>query len=300
MTPSDSAVTGSGSLLSHPFLRQLQRRYPTLSPGFRRLADVVLRDPLDAAFLSAAELARAAGVSESTVTRFAQALALDGFPGLNGVLQQLVRAHLRTGDRLLRARAHPPDGYGRAMAEDLALAQALAGHADEHALGRVVDRIVASRTVFLAGARSAAALAVYLELYLRMWGKQAEAMTGDPAELDVLGRAGAADLAIVIGFSRYAAFTVRFAEFAHRRQIPVVAITDHPGSPLARHAQEVLIAPSQVSDAIESLVAAMMLVQALVRGTAQRLPPANVDEVKALEPLWDAFGVYAPGTGRLE
>jgi DNA-binding MurR/RpiR family transcriptional regulator len=78
-------------------LRHIQSGCGRLTPSQQRLADLVLGNPEDCAFMTVTELARSAGVNESTVVRFATSLGLSGYPALS----RLCREHLRAQAQLL-------------------------------------------------------------------------------------------------------------------------------------------------------------------------------------------------------
>jgi RpiR family carbohydrate utilization transcriptional regulator len=71
------ATTGAGNLL-----HEIASRLPYMAPAMRQIAELVLRDPEAARTLTITELADAAGVADSTVSRFVRELGLDGYRSL--------------------------------------------------------------------------------------------------------------------------------------------------------------------------------------------------------------------------
>jgi DNA-binding MurR/RpiR family transcriptional regulator len=80
------------------FQDRIRENYDGLTPGFRRLADFLMTNTLDAAFLTATELSRRVGVDPATVVRFAQEFGLLRVPGTLTGDQTLCA---RSGDRNL-------------------------------------------------------------------------------------------------------------------------------------------------------------------------------------------------------
>ncbi|MBR4429179.1 MAG: MurR/RpiR family transcriptional regulator, partial [Clostridia bacterium] len=70
-----------------------------LSKSHRRIADYIVAHYDKAVFMTAAVLGEAAGVSESTVVRFAMALGYEGYPQLQHSLQELARHRLTAAQR---------------------------------------------------------------------------------------------------------------------------------------------------------------------------------------------------------
>ncbi|MDR1928195.1 MAG: N-acetylmannosamine kinase, partial [Oscillospiraceae bacterium] len=87
--------------MSHPpFLNRIEQNYTRLSKGHKKIADYILREYDKAAFLTAAALGEAVGVSESTVVRFATENGYKGYPDLQKFLQEMVRSRLTSVQRL--------------------------------------------------------------------------------------------------------------------------------------------------------------------------------------------------------
>lgn len=77
------------------YQQRVREVYNHLSPGYRRIAQFALEHYRDAAFMTAAELARAANVDTTSVVRFAQRLGYAGFPELIADIQGRVKRDLR-------------------------------------------------------------------------------------------------------------------------------------------------------------------------------------------------------------
>ena len=125
-----------------------------LTPTQRRIAHSLVQHAPSAAYLSAAEVADLAGVSQPSVTRFAMALGYAGYPALRRELRSLVD--------------HSPAEPATRNAMQRAV-QAEAGHLDRlvdqlgdlEAVERAAGLLVASRPLPVLGLRAAAPLAGY-------------------------------------------------------------------------------------------------------------------------------------------
>jgi DNA-binding MurR/RpiR family transcriptional regulator len=73
------------------FKERIREYYDALTPGFRKLADFLMQNTLDAAFLTASELARRVGVDPATVVRFAQEIGYSGYRELSREIKRYVR-----------------------------------------------------------------------------------------------------------------------------------------------------------------------------------------------------------------
>ena len=78
-------------LVGQSILTKIEKAYPKMSKGHRKIADFILSRYDRAAFMTASRLGSTAGVSESTVVRFATVLGYEGYPEMQKALRDMVR-----------------------------------------------------------------------------------------------------------------------------------------------------------------------------------------------------------------
>ena len=88
----------------------IRQKLPTFSKGQKRIAQAILDDYEKTAYMTAARLGQAVGVSESTVVRFANELGFDGYPEFQRAVQELVRTKLTPNQRIEVTRARVMNG----------------------------------------------------------------------------------------------------------------------------------------------------------------------------------------------
>jgi DNA-binding MurR/RpiR family transcriptional regulator len=181
------------------FRERIQAKYSELTPSFRKLADFILQKQLDAAFMTATELAHHLDVDAATVVRFAQNLGYSGFRQLIKEVQQVVKAELTA--------AYSPDlgapddlGLFRSLLENerhnLALTQA---QLSEQA-NAIFPTLLSAQRIWVVGQGHGVHLAGLCASTLRALGLPAVTIGSDPLEVaENLKGVGAEDL--VIGFS---------------------------------------------------------------------------------------------------
>ena len=99
-------------------------------------------------------------------------------------------------------------------------------------------------------------------------------------------------MVIGISFPRYSSRTVKAMRFAKDRGANVIALTDSEASPLAEAATETLLAKSDMASFVDSLVAPLSLVNALIVAVGRRRNE-DVEQIFAdLEQIWSEYGVY--------
>ncbi len=78
------------------FHDQIRESYAGLTPGFRKLADFIMHNTMDAAFLTAVELAARVGVDPATVIRFSQEIGYSGYRELSKEIKEYLRDQITT------------------------------------------------------------------------------------------------------------------------------------------------------------------------------------------------------------
>lgn len=100
------------------------------------------------------------------------------------------------------------------------------------------------------------------------------------------------DVVIGISFPRYSKRTVRALNFASDRGATVIALTDSITSPLAPYASILLIAQSDMASYVDSLVAPMSLINALIVGVTLKKRNEVEQVFLELEQIWEEYKVY--------
>ena len=277
-------------------LRALEQRLPTFSKGQRVLARFVLDHYDKAAFMTASRLGKEVGVSESTVVRFAVELGFRGYPGMKKALQEVVRSRLTAVERLEVAEQtmNTRDVARAVLRADIANLQATLDETDEAAFNTAVDRIVSARRIFLVGMRTSTTLSNFFGFYLNLLRDNVHVIQ-DTAAMEVyeqMLRVREGDLVIGISFPRYSNRTINAMKYARDRGAGTLGITDTKASPLNDYSDVCLFAKSEMVSFLDSLVAPMGLINALIVAIGTRDRERTRQTFKDLEDIWSEYGVY--------
>lgn len=261
------------------FLALLRERGPALPKRLRQVADYALANPDDMALSTAAQVAQQAGVQASTLVRFAQALDYSGF----SELQQLFRSRLRQQfpdyrERLAALRdegaAGPDmaqvllDGFVEASRSSLSRLQATVRHGD---IDRATDLLAGAQTIILVGARRMFPVVSYLAYAFGKLGIRAVLVDNVASlgpEQAAIARKG--DVVVAVSCAPYTPATITIAGEAHRKGVPVIAVTDGALSPLAQHCSLWLAVEEADYGAFRSMSATFALAMTLAVGTAEK------------------------------
>ena len=282
--------------MTRDILSVIQNSMPTFSKGQRLIARFILESYDKAAFMTASKLGKTVNVSESTVVRFAAELGYDGYPSMQKALQEMIRNKLTSIQHIEVAndRIGNQDILSMVMQSDIEKIRMTLEETDRASFRQAVDAILSAHRIYILGVRSAAALADFLGFYFNLiFDNIVLVHTTSASEIfEQLLRVGPEDVVIGISFPRYSSRTVKAMRFAKDRGANVIALTDSEASPLAEAATETLLAKSDMASFVDSLVAPLSLVNALIVAVGRRRNE-DVEQIFAdLEQIWSEYGVY--------
>ena len=278
-------------------LQKIEDRYQKFSKGQKKLADFIREDYDKAAFLTAAKMGEEVGVSESTVVRFAMALGYDGYPGFQRALGELVRTKLNSIQRMevTYGRISQGEILASVLQSDIQKIKLTMEAIDHGSFEMAVDTILKARRIYVIGIRSCAPLASFLSFYLNLIGPNVTAVTTNSSSeiFEQLIRIGEEDVIIGISFPRYSMRTLKALEFASNRKAKVITLTDSVHSPMTLYSSCNLIARSDMASIVDSLVAPLSVVNALVVALCMKKQKEVISTLETLEEIWDEYQVYS-------
>ena len=268
----------------------------SFSKGQKRIANYILQNYDKAAFMTASKLGKLSGVSESTVVRFASELGYDGYPSMQRALQEMIRSRLTSTQRIQAA----DDQFGgqdvltAVIQSDMDKLRMVSDEADRAEFSKAVDLILGARHIYILGTRSSYFVAGYLNFYLHLLTGNVTLVQSNAAGeiFEQLFRIGPGDVMIAISFPRYSKVTLNTVKFARDRGATILAVTDNDLSPVYQMADAALLAPSEMISFVDSMVAPLSLMNALLIAVGARMR-ADVSRTFAeLEDIWNAYGVF--------
>lgn len=278
-------------------LLRIQKYDKTFSKGQKRLAAYVLKNYDKAVFLTASKLGKEVGVSESTTVRFATQLGYKGFPEFHRALEELVWNKLNSIQRMKVTYGHVPEAeiLDTVFQSDIEIIKLTMEHIDHAAFEMAVETLLSARTIYIIGIRSCAPLASFLSFYLNMILDDVRLIqTSSASEIfEQMIRIGDQDAIIGISFPRYSMRTLKAIEFANNRNAKVITLTDSVHSPINLYSSCNLIARSDMASIVDSLVAPLSVVNALVVALCMKRQKEVVHTLETMEKIWDEYQVYS-------
>jgi len=267
-----------------------------MSKSHKKIAEYILGNYDKAAFMTAVRLARFAEVSESTVVRFAMELGYDGYPEMRRALQDTMRGKLTSVQRIRVAkdRLGKGDILTHVLSSDIEQIRQTMEQTDSADFCRAVDAIISAKNIFILGLRSSSFLAKFMGFYFDLLFNNSRVISESPDSevFEQIVRLSEGDLLIAISFPRYSRRTIKTMQYSRNVGAKIVAITDGIASPLTELADISLCARSDMISFLDTLVAPLSLVNALVVAVSEKAPGDLYENFERLERIWDEYGVY--------
>ena len=282
--------------MNEDILSVLEEKTPYFSKGQRKIAAYLTEYYDKAAFMTASRLGKAVGISESTQVRFAVELGYDGYPSMQKAMQEMVLNRLTSVQRIGVANDR--------MADQDVLATVLQADADKlRQTNETVDRdsfraavqaILGARRIYLLGVRSASVLVNFLGYYLNYMFDNVHIITasGTSEIFEKLVNVSQEDVVIAFSFPRYSASTVKGVQYCHSVGAKVIGLTNSNLSPLGQVSDYVLVAKSDMVSLVDSLVAPLSVVNALIVALAAGREQELEKTFNTLEKVWEEYHVY--------
>ena len=280
----------------------LQTQASKFSKGQRMIARYITESYDKAAFMTASRLGKTVGVSESTVVRFATELGFDGYPSMQKAMQEMVVNRLTAAQRIevTNDRIGNQDVVSMVLQADMDRLRQSAESVDRKEFMAAVNAILNARRIYILGVRSTSALANYMGYYLNYMFRDVHVITasGVSEMFERIVGVGPEDAVVAFSFPRYSTTTAKGAQYCRSTGATVIGLTDSRLSPLGQSCDHVLIAKSDMVSLVDSMVAPMSVVNALMVAIAAKREKELSKTFYKLEHIWEEYNVYEKQVNR--
>ncbi len=277
-------------------ITRMNEAYPKMSKGHKALTTYISDHYEQAVFMTAAKLGETVGVSESTVVRFASGLGYEGYPEFQTALEEWVRSQFSAVQRIgvKYGKSSQSEILGSVLESDIEKIQDTIQNLDPIAFETAVDIILQAEHIYIVGIRSCEPLAEFLSFYLNMIrpGVILLKTTSVSEIFEQMIRINEKDAMIGISFPRYSMRTLKAMEFANDRNAKVITMTDSVHSPMNLYSSCNLLARSEMVSIVDSLVAPLSVINALVVALCLKCPEDVKNNLESLEEAWMNYQVY--------
>lgn len=272
----------------------IKSRFDGLTAAHRSIGTYVAGNIADAAFMNIQELARACGVSEASVVRFARAMGFAGYPELKSEIQSsfLTQVNLATKlDRKLNDLQPDEDLIRTLLENELEQLTKLPAEATGKAFRDCIGLITSVEDLVVYGEGSCASLTYLMEFRLRRFGYNITRINESGKDFFERVMHFPKDAAAVaFGLGRPSEELVVFLSQARKKGMKSILITDSMFSFIAEKADHVLSATRGTLGVFHSLLVPTLMCEALILGVALERREDSIEALKELDRLRNAYG----------
>ncbi|MCQ2487429.1 MAG: MurR/RpiR family transcriptional regulator [Clostridia bacterium] len=277
-------------------ISRIEESYTSMSKSHKVIADYILENYEIAAYLTAARLGEETGISVSTVVRFASTMGFEGYPEFQQALRETIKGKLTTPQRIevSLSQISNDEIIDRVLTKDIDMIKDSLANISREDFKKATETINSAKKIYIIGVRSSASLASFMYFYFKMIFTNVRLISSNSESemFEEIIKISPDDVCIALSFPRYSKQVYNVLSFARDKGAKIVAITDNENAPIASLADNVLIAKSEMTSFMDSLVAPLSIINALMLSVARQ----RSDEVKQafvdLEKVWDQYEVY--------
>lgn len=277
--------------------QRIHRVYPGLSKGHKKIANAILNECETVAYMTAYTLGTKVGVSESTVVRFAGVLGYEGYSELQTAMEELAKTKLTPNQRIdmTKQRIGGSDILESVMHSDISKIRRTLDRLDRDAFYKTVDAILEAKNIYIIGARSSEPIAKILNYNLSLIFDNVKFINASStAEVfEQMFSINENDVLVAFSFPRYSSRVAHAVKFSSSKGAKTVAFTDSHISPLAKYADCLLLAQSDMASYMDSLVAPISIINALIVEITSRREKEIRCRFDTLEDIWSEYDIYA-------
>jgi DNA-binding MurR/RpiR family transcriptional regulator len=250
---------------------KIQSRFDSLSKNQKKIADFVIDNFDSVPFIDINEISKKLGLSVASVVRFCQSIGFSGFSEFKTAVSESLKKHLNNKEifSLIDKHKIPNDILSSVANLDVKNINDTLILIDRKVFDYVIEEIVKSHKVYTAGLGISYLLAEILSYQLNQVGVDASVLkhTHTLFHEQVLYMTKK-DLLICLSFPPYSKETISVAEFAQKKGIKVISITNRPTAPISIFSDAVLTVKSENMLFTNSFAAISVLINAMATACA--------------------------------
>ena len=275
--------------------QRVAEKLPNMSKAQEKIAKYILSHPNSTPFLTVEKLAKLSGVSIATVTRFVIFLGYSGYPEFLKDTQQSMQQQVNNSERIklgVEKNFSKDKSIYEIFEEDVNNIKTTVENLNVFEIRKCFNLLLNAKRIYIVAKRSSAALAVFLKYYLDLMFNNVIIVENIEQMPKQINKDCGEDVIIGISFDKYSRSTVEIFSHLKRKGATTIAITDNMLSPLVPYADVTLAAISKGSKSIESFVAPLSLINALIVSIECEKEDCFASNVQLLEEAMKKFDLF--------
>lgn len=274
--------------------KNIAEKMPSMSKAQEKIAKYILAHPNSAPFLTVEKLAKLAGVSIATVTRFVIFLGYKGYPDFLRDTQQSMQEQVNNTERLklVKNSNSEEDSVYEIFDEDLNNIKQTMKSLNMHELRKSVNMLLNAKRIYIVSRRSSASLGTLLKYYLDLMFEDIHLIENIEQMPKQIKRFSGDDVIIGLSFEKYARSTVEIFTYLKRKGASTIAITDGMLSPLIPYADVTLTAVSKGDNLIESFAGPISLINVLIASIEKEKAEFFNTNIEMMDEVWEKLDLF--------
>lgn len=273
----------------------IAKKYDEMSRSQQKIAKYILENKAEVSFMNVSALAKAIGVSEATIIRFATFMNYCGYPQMQKDLQAQTQKQLSMKERLYisyDAYKDQNSGIIKIFMDEIGRLRDTMESLEAENFFNVIEVIKKARRIAVVAGRSAMSLGYFMQYYLdMMMGNVVLIGNSDNSEAKICDFTKD-DLVIGLTFYRYTKSTCDLIHFAHENGIPTICITDRMTSPVIRDSTYYFLAETSMPTYLDSFVAPLTIINAILTYVGKAKSDIIDGRIGKLEKIWKCNGTF--------
>ena len=269
-------------------ITQLKNKISELTEAQRKVADYIIKNPVDVAFLTIEQLAGLVETSTTTIMRLTFSLGYSGYSEFQKGLQEILR---NRADPKTRLTANLKDTTGsdlwvRCAENHIKNIQSTFEMNSSDSLQIILEMIISAKHIYCTGVRSGLPVAQSLTYGLNRLLGNCDLVHADHFEwAERVHDFDSSVLVIATTFPRYARKVFEFVKAAKENDAKVISITDSYSSPLVKYSDAVL--PCNVSSVAfhNSIIAPIFIADYIISAVAIHYPEKTKHRLDKLDAI---------------
>ena len=274
---------------------KIAKKTEAMSKSQKKIANYILKNRDNVAFMNVSELAEEAEVSQASIIRFATFMGYKGYPQLQSELREKTREQLNIRDRLTISYEEYNEndaGIAKIFKEDINRINTTLAGLNFETFHAVIEEIIKARRVYIVCGRSAVALGSFFHYYLNMALGNVELVSSFDNREELMHDVQEGDVVIAITFSMYTRRTVEILEYAYKKNALTISITDYMTSPVIKSSRYYLLTETRFNTYLDSFVAPLSLINAILTYIGKHKNTELEARLTSLEKMWKEFDVF--------
>jgi DNA-binding MurR/RpiR family transcriptional regulator len=272
----------------------IKKHFDSFSKGFRKVAEYILENREGIPFISALNLGKEIGVSESTVLRFTKLIGYNGYPELQRDLAEWIKRKIQPSQKLKEvSRSERKKDIGTLFVDnDINHLVSLKRNLSQSQLEEVSRLIAQARKKYILGFRTSYSMAYLCSFFLGRISKDVILLRiEDHNFYNILAEANKKDIALAFSFPRYSKYTLRVVQFLRTKRCKIIGVTDRITSPLGRASDLAIPVGSGSPGYFNSFTAVVSLINCIVQGVSLKNFRKSMLSLRRAERVVDDFDI---------